>query len=42
MTYHTGTHLIDPYALLLKGGITEGMHIADLGCGRTGHVVFPA
>ncbi len=42
MTYHTGTHLIDPHALLRKGGVGEGMHIADFGCGRTGHVVFPA
>lgn len=42
MTYHTGNHLIDPYALLAKGGVIEGMHVADLGCGRTGHVVFPA
>ena len=42
MTYHTGNHLIDPYTLLTKGGVGEGMHIADFGCGRTGHVVFPA
>lgn len=42
MTYHVGNHLLDPYTLLQKGGTLEGMHIADLGCGRTGHVVFPA
>ncbi len=42
MTYHTGNHLIDPHALLSKAQTTEGMHIADLGCGRTGHIVFPA
>ncbi len=42
MTYHTGNHLIDPHTLLAKGGVIEGMHVADLGCGRTGHVVFPA
>jgi ubiquinone/menaquinone biosynthesis C-methylase UbiE len=42
MTYHVGNHLIDPYILLEKGGVVEGMHIADFGCGRTGHVVFPA
>ncbi len=41
MTYHTGNHLIDPYTLLSKARVIEGMHIADLGCGRTGHVVFP-
>lgn len=42
MTYHTGNHLIDPHVLLKKGGVIEGMHVADLGCGRTGHIVFPA
>lgn len=42
MSYHTGTHLIDPAAILKKGGVIEGMHVADLGCGRTGHIVFSA
>lgn len=42
MSYHVGTHLIDPHVLLKKAGAIEGMHVADLGCGRTGHIVFPA
>lgn len=42
MTYHLGNHLIDPHTLLEKGRVIEGMHVADLGCGRTGHIVFPA
>jgi len=41
MTYHSGNNLIDPMQLLDKAQVHEGMHIADLGCGRTGHVVFP-
>ncbi len=38
--YHTGNHLIDPRVLLDKAHVHEGMHIADFGCGRTGHIVF--
>lgn len=34
--------MIDPQMLFRKGQIQQGMHIADLGCGRTGHIVFPA
>jgi len=41
MSYHSGNHLIDPHELLQKAHVHEGMHIADFGCGRTGHVVFP-
>src|SRR3989339_191035 len=39
---HTsGNQLIDPHLLFDKARIHSGMHIADLGCGRIGHVVFP-
>lgn len=41
MVYHTGNHLIDPRIILQKARVHDGMHIADFGCGRTGHVVFP-
>lgn len=41
MSYHSGNHLIDPYELFDRVQLHEGMHIADFGCGRTGHVVFP-
>jgi len=42
MTYHSGKGLVDPRLLLSKAQVREGMHIADLGCGVAGHVVFPA
>lgn len=38
---HSGNQLIDPYLLFEKANLSFGMHMADLGCGRTGHVVFP-
>ena len=41
-TYHSGKHMVDPSVLFRKGQLQPGMHIADLGCGRTGHIVFPA
>lgn len=34
--------MIDVVLLFQKSGLREGMHIADLGCGRTGNIVFPA
>lgn len=37
----TGTALIDPSKIFEKIGITAGQRVADFGCGRTGHVVFP-
>src|SRR3989339_2154374 len=40
MSYHSGNNLIDAKLLLEKSHIQEAMHIVDLGCGRTGHVVF--
>jgi ubiquinone/menaquinone biosynthesis C-methylase UbiE len=39
--YSSGNQLIDPKLLFEKARLHEGMHIDDLGCGRTGHVVFP-
>lgn len=36
------SELIDANNLLLQGDIRQGMAIADLGCGSTGHFVFPA
>jgi ubiquinone/menaquinone biosynthesis C-methylase UbiE len=37
-----GDKLLDVNLLLSKAGVEEGMKIADLGCGSTGHFVFPA
>lgn len=42
MSYHSGNQLVDPKQLFEKSELRAGMHIADFGCGRTGHVVFPA
>ena len=36
------SHLLDPQLLFQKSQLQAGMHVADFGCGRTGHVVFPA
>lgn len=41
MVYHSGNQLVDPHLIFEKAHVQEGMHVADLGCGRTGHVVFP-
>lgn len=40
--YHSGNELLDPYLLFEKGQLCAGMHVADFGCGRTGHIIFPA
>lgn len=40
--YHSGNQMIDCHELFHKVRLHPGMHVADLGCGRTGHVVFPA
>jgi len=37
-----GNILLDVNLILTKAGIEEGMKVADLGCGTTGHFVFPA
>lgn len=34
--------LIDAELLFKRAQLQPGMHIADLGCGRVGHIVFPA
>jgi len=39
---HAGVALIDPRVIFDKVGLARGMRVADLGCGRTGHFVFPA
>lgn len=39
---HSGNQMINPELLFEKAHLQPGMHIADFGCGRTGHVVFPA
>lgn len=40
--HHTGDQLIEPALLFQKAHMQAGMHIADFGCGRTGHIIFPA
>lgn len=37
-----GNELIDPQKLLAQGEIKAGDKVADLGCGSSGHFVFPA
>lgn len=37
-----GTELLNPNALLERVGLRAGMHVADLGCGVTGHYIIPA
>ncbi|PIT94081.1 hypothetical protein COU00_00875 [Candidatus Falkowbacteria bacterium CG10_big_fil_rev_8_21_14_0_10_43_11] len=36
-----GNTLIDPQIVIEKAQIGERMRVGDLGCGRTGHFVFP-
>lgn len=38
----SGSELLNPISLLEKAGVREGMKVADLGCGSSGHFVFPA
>ncbi len=42
MPYHSGNELIDPYIIFDKAQLRPGMHAADFGCGKTGHILFPA
>lgn len=42
MTYQTGTALVDARELFERAHLEPGMHVADFGSGRTGHMVFPA
>ena len=37
-----GTNLINPADIFERIKLGPGMRVADLGCGRTGHFVFPA
>jgi len=39
---HSGIALIDPEKVFEKIHLGPGMRVADFGCGRTGHFVFPA
>ena len=34
--------MVDPQLLFRKARLEAGMHVADFGCGRTGHLVFPS
>ena len=38
---NAGTALLDPQKIFEKIELRPGMRVADLGCGRTGHFVFP-
>lgn len=42
MKFRGGTELIDPVKFLEQGGVTQGAVVAELGCGTSGHFVFPA
>lgn len=42
LKFRGGNELIDPVKLLETGGIQQGYTVADLGCGASGHFVFPA
>jgi len=37
-----GNSLLDVNVILTKAAVTQDMKMADLGCGATGHFVFPA
>lgn len=39
---HAGTALLDPHTIFEYAQLQPHMHVADLGCGKTGHIVFPA
>ena len=39
---HAGKALLDPYRVFEAVNLGPGMRVADLGCGRTGHFVFPS
>ena len=38
----SGTELLNPFQILERVGLREGMRCADLGAGAIGHFVFPA
>ncbi len=37
-----GNSLLDAGIIMTKAGVAQGMTVADLGCGSSGHFVFPA
>ncbi len=37
-----GNELLDPKSIFGRLGLKKGMTVADFGCGRVGHFVFPA
>jgi ubiquinone/menaquinone biosynthesis C-methylase UbiE len=37
-----GSALLHPENILLAADVRPGMHVADFGVGRTGHLIFPA
>ena len=39
--YHSGNQMIDVHRLFEKAQIRPSMHVADFGCGKTGHIIFP-
>jgi ubiquinone/menaquinone biosynthesis C-methylase UbiE len=41
-SHHSGNRMIDPSIILEKAHVRSGMHVADLGCGRLGHIAFSA
>lgn len=41
MPYHSGHNMVDVHELFRLAQVFPAMHVADLGCGRTGHIVFP-
>ncbi len=42
MQLRGGNQLLDAVKILEQGGIKDGYVVADLGCGTSGHFVFPA
>jgi ubiquinone/menaquinone biosynthesis C-methylase UbiE len=38
----SGTELLNPIEILKRAGVAEGMKVVDMGCGSSGHFVFPA
>src|SRR5688572_17971658 len=37
-----GNALIDSHQVMRDAHVRRGMHVADFGCGRTGHIILPA